>query len=44
MFPGAESISTLPPFVPSMFNALYALAKKGIAELIEAQKQALGKK
>lgn len=31
------------PFDDDQFKALYALAKKGIAELIEAQKQALGK-
>ena len=32
------------PFDDDQFKALYALAKKGIAELIDAQKQALGKK
>lgn len=32
------------PFDDEQFGAMYALAKKGIAELVEKQKQALGKK
>ena len=32
------------PFDDEQFGAMYALAKKGIAELVEEQKQALGKK
>ena len=31
------------PFDENQFNQLFALARKGVAELIEKQKQALGK-